>query len=181
MLRVLLLVLFSSLYFLTITIFPVVFRLEALPLAIAPLIIAFSIFFQNPIEGFSLVFIMGFILDAFSAMPIGVNSTVLFLLWFGSIAAIAWLGKPDWLMIFILIIAISIIYRIAMFFLQYLLFGQAGYFEWVTLLWAPILDGMIGICLVRFLHNLLVRLKLVEPILDISSRLSSRKTQTGLR
>ncbi len=181
MLRVLLLVFFSSLYFLLIITLPVVFRLETLPLAIAPLIIAFSIFFQNPIEGFSFVFIMGLILDAFSAMPIGVNSTVLFLLWFGSIAAISWLGKPDWLMIFILIIAISITYRIAMFFIQYSLFAHAGFFEWVTLLWAPILDGMIGICLIRFLHNLLVRLKVVEPIMDISSRLSSRKIQKGLR
>ncbi len=181
MLRVLLLVFFSSLYFLLITTFPVVFRLEALPLTIAPLIIAFSIFFQNPIEGFSLVFIMGLMLDAFSAMPIGVNSTVLFLLWFGSIAAISWLGKPDWLMIFILIIAISVIYRIAMYFTQYFVFGHAGFFAWVTILWAPAVDGIIGICLIRFLHNLLVRLKLVEPIMDITSRLSSRKMQKGLR
>jgi hypothetical protein len=180
MLRVLLLVLFSSLYFLLVTTFSVVFDLETIPLTIAPLIIAFSIFFQNSLEGFSLVFIMGFILDAFSTMPIGVSSAVLLLLWFANIAAIAWLGKPDWLMIFILMIAISFVYRVAMYFIQYVIFGHAGFFPWVTILWAPTTDAVIGICLIRFLHNLLVRLKLVEPIIDISSRLSSRKMQKGL-
>jgi hypothetical protein len=156
--------------------FAVSIGVEAIPLVVAPLLITYAVFFQGLLDALVAIFAVGFLVDAVSGMPIGTNMALIFVLWFGARAALGWLGKPHWSVIFIFVVVISLLYRLLLGATLYFFTQSTGNIEWFSLVWPPLADGLVGIVFLRVLYKILVQLRLTESMEDASSRLSSRRT-----
>lgn len=175
MLRVILPFIFMIFYFILIITAPVFLGVNFIPLTIIPLTVVYAVFYKKIDSGFILVLLMGITIDFYSGVFIGLYITIALMLWIGCLSVANMMGKPEPFTMVIFIAVMSIIYRIISFVINYAISGNAGYFQFLILLWAPILDGLIGIFLISLLDSLLIKLKLADPHLDLSERLSSRK------
>ena len=177
MLRILLPLLLIIFYFILIITTPVFFGVNFMPLTVIPLTIAYAVFYRKIISGFVLVLLMGVTIDFYSGIFIGLYITIALLLWFGCLCIANLIGKPEFFTLFIFIVIISIFYRLISFVVNYAISGNAGSFQILILLWAPFLDGLIGIYLISLIESLLIKLKLADANLDVTERLSSRRVK----
>lgn len=177
MIRALIIFLFCVAYQILLIALTLPLGVSELPLMVAPVLIAYAVFFQGHLDALLSIFGVGFFIDVVSGMPIGINMLLIFLLWFLARAAIGWLGKPHWSVIFLCTLALSFLYRLTLGPTLYFFTQTPGNLEWDSLLWVPLLDGAVGIVVLRVLHNLLVQMRLTDSMEDVSARLSSRRYQ----
>jgi len=134
--------------------------LASLPFAFIPVAVAYGAFFQLPFEAILTAALVGFVVDCLSGSPIGLNMLAHVILWLICGLFAAWIGKPRWVIMFGFVILASFIYRILLIIIGWgFSFGSIN-FEISTLLFAPLLDGIVGYFLLRGLIGLLTKAEL---------------------
>lgn len=127
----------------------VIFGLNSLPLAFIPIVVAFGAFFQLPFEAILTAFVVGITTDCIAGSALGLNVLAECLLWLICALCASWIGKPRWIILFAFTIFASVLYRIILYLLTWLFSSPSLNFGWLSLVLAPVFDGLVGYFLLR--------------------------------
>lgn len=147
---------------------------------VAPTLIVLVTTEFSLLESLASLLLLGFLMDCWIGATIGIIMFVMALLWLLCLAAITWIGKPDFLIRTAFILFFSLAFRVSVALALGIQGGSQGNWEWMPFLVLPFMDVLLGVMFYRTTMRILSLLGLCELRENTSQRLSRRPSRISL-
>lgn len=138
----------------------VIWDIADFPLTLLPAVWVFAAYYQKPSEGLWTSLLAGFVIDGLTGMPIGANGLISVIGFALCFMGGLWLGRPSHAVLWAFVAASSFLYRLLLAPILLVLWSRSSNMEWWSTIWAPPIDGLIGLLLIYIWNLVFATLKI---------------------